>query len=239
MPVVIHTQVSVSNGGKAVWMIKQPSLVRIGDVDFAKIAPWDQSFIRLVCEGTDVVKPMNASLSHSPGFQELKRARNTKQSRELEEAETPPASCGLFGRGEAPEPAAKKRSRRSMTQMKELREAPEALTLEAPSIDQREPPKLIRCIRPIHPCDDLAIELTSETVERVIDVIRSRGITTDMLTTKRRYTRRSLEEPPVEAPENCSDAEEESSEKAGGNEEPHKSSSPSDSCSAEGGVRVS
>ena len=55
-----------------------------------------------------------------------------------------------------------------------------------PGIDER-PALSITCVKPVHPCDEIAIKLEPDTIEQVVHFIRSHGIDQEDLIQRRAY----------------------------------------------------
>lgn len=185
MPLCIRYDAVVSMGGKQEWRIKGCNIWRIGDQDFVKIAPYDQAFIRMVAEGVVENIPRNASLSQCAGLRELVQLRNNAQQNELHEDRP---ACSLFGDPED-DAGPQKRVKRTAAELRDNRLNPDVLSVSLPRLhDADNGPASMLCVRPSHPCDDLTVQLTSDVLEHIVARLRSKGITEDVLASKRRYS---------------------------------------------------
>ena len=114
-------------------------MMQVDGCEFAKIAPHDQSFIKLTCEGIVERVPRNATPCQCEGVTEPLGLRNQKQREEFDAAAPRVEPCGLFG--EPPvEEKAKKRIRSSRAQLRELRQSPGVLSLEVPAVEEHGEP---------------------------------------------------------------------------------------------------
>lgn len=183
MMAVIHRQASVSMGGKVEWKIAAKNIRIVDGTEFVKLAAHDASFVRFVCEGAVSDIPKNATLSHSPGFQQLKDLRNQKQAEELQSSPAQEPKRALF---EDEAPPATKRYKRSSVELQELRSSPCVITIDVPGVGGG-PPLSIQVLRPVHPCQDIVIKFDPQTIQHIVLFIRESGITTDTVSSKRHY----------------------------------------------------
>ena len=187
MPVEIQRQVSINMGGKARWAVRPNLLIEVDGRDFVKMPPSDLSFVRLVVEPLDIdCTAKGGPLSNSPGIKELLQLRNSKQAEDLLAAQPGQSARALFGDADAEPAPAPKRARRSVAQMRQMREEPKAIAVEVPGV-AGGPPLSIDMIRPVHSQDDLCVPLEEGILEHLIVFLREAGITADMLVSKRRY----------------------------------------------------
>ena len=182
MSVVIEQHVSINRGGQVDWKVKRAAIVVIGGDQYVRMEHTSSSLIRMLCEGLIDKLPKNSSLAACDGMTELSRLRNEQQRTDLKDRPAV-AVVGLF---EAQEALPAKKQRRSAAKLKELRGNPEVVTVAVPGFAGR-PDKPIKMIRPVHPCDAIAVPLIKEVLEFVFDFVRDRGINIDILSAKRDY----------------------------------------------------
>lgn len=183
MPVTIEHITVLNIGGSADWKVKKGQIVEVDGQQFVKLRSSEYSLVRLVTEGMlgDGKLPKNPSLSACTGMRELVRLRNEKQRHELT-SEVQPQSA-LFKGTVAPP---RKTIRQTSAKIKDLRDNPQSLTVDVPGFDGR-PTMPIQMIRPVHPCDDIAVPLNEEQLDHVFGFIRHLGIDADTLSAKRVY----------------------------------------------------
>lgn len=180
MPVTIEHHIVIAMGGKAGWKVKPHQVVAVGESQFVRLQPTDGTLVRMLCDGMlgDNKLPKNPTLATCPGFRELQKLRNEQQRVELQ-ADVP--ACGLFEQGNQEV----KKVRRTAAAVKELRENPQMLHVQV--VGEGQKTMVIDMVRPVHPCDDLAVRLDSEMLEFIFDFIRHRGISADLLQATRAY----------------------------------------------------
>ena len=120
----------------------------------------------LAADNTNVVR--GASLATSSGLKELIELRNQAQQQLFEES-TRDASCQLFD-------APKKRPRALNTrdQMKELRGAPQSMSVTL-AFDGES--RAVQVLRPAHPNDSVFVEYSRETLITVLHFLRRSDFT--------------------------------------------------------------
>jgi len=178
MQATIDRQVTITFGGKAKWIVKSAAIVNGDDMEFVKLRTSDFTLIKLLAEGVVGNLPKNPSLATCPGIRDLIRLRNEQQRSDLA-TEVPPKKSLFDG-----QPATKKRH--TMVQLKRLRDKPEALKITVPGYDGRDAME-ISVLRPVHPCDELAVHLSQPELTFVLGFIRHAGIDESMLQAKRVY----------------------------------------------------
>lgn len=181
MPVTIHRHVAISFDSKLEWKVKQKHIMVIGGVEYLKLPPSDTCFVRFVTQSLGHAINKNATLTHAPGIQQLLKLRNEQQAKEF--AESGKSTCSLFDQNEV---TPKKRIKRSKAIMREMRDSPGALEVAVPGFEGK-PDMVVKVIRPVHPADDICIQLDPIALEFVIGFVRHAGISEDTLYTKRDY----------------------------------------------------
>ena len=185
MPLSIEKQVIVKMDGKA-WSVKENNLITINESEFIKLPGSEYGLLSLVCHGIIIGGVKSLSLSQSPGLKKLMMIRNEQQREDLASESGASQACALFGKaGVGAKPAAK-RHRRSMAEIRELRDAPVLLNVTLPEV-LGHPAKIIQMVRPVHPCDDLCVPLDSDIIEHIVLFIREQGLSRDLLSKKRLY----------------------------------------------------
>ena len=148
-----------TDAGKAKWEVDNNHIVEVGESLFVKLPRSAAGFSKLVFHKCDQVPkplPRNYSLTASLGYIELQKLRNEKQSEDLlaQDQDIVPA---LFQQCAAP--PKKKRATRQILQ--DMRSKPEALELDIEGVP-------VKVLRPVHPRDDLCVELCAASIARVI-----------------------------------------------------------------------
>ena len=190
MPVTIETTFQISMDGSSPWKISGDRLKCIHGKHFVKLRAYDYSLISLVMhDSADFQKESSSvkrkfSLANVPGYKALLNLRNKcVEEQTAESSESDKAAALLFG---APDPKKKNKPRMNASQLKELRDAMQLFELEVPGIGER-PALQITMLRPVHPCDELCVELDADVIEHLIHFIRSQGVTVDALADRREY----------------------------------------------------
>ena len=179
MPATLRWDAVVSLGGASAWRIKHDMLIEVDGTNFVKISPVDYSFIKLVSEDIVDRLPTNPTLSQCPGMRKLQQLRNQQH---LAKEASPMAK--LFA-GVGAE-RAQKRTRLTAAAVKELRDAPNIITLNVPAFSDHGP-MAIECLSPVFGLDDIIVKLDEHMIEHIVLWIRHHGVTYEMLGDKRKY----------------------------------------------------
>ena len=76
MAITIEHSVAIrSSAGKQVWSVKPQLMQKIDGTTFVKLQVADMGFVRLVCDGTGVDVPKNATLRQTQGIKQLMQPR--------------------------------------------------------------------------------------------------------------------------------------------------------------------
>ena len=167
-----------THDGEAKWEVDNNHIVEVGESLFVKLPMSAAGFSNLVFHKCDQVPkplPRNYSLTASLGYIELQKLRNEKQSDDLlaqDQASVP----ALFQQCAAP-PQKKKRASRQILQ--EMRSKPEALELDVDGVP-------VKVLRPVHPRDDLCVELCAASIARVIAFLQASGFSEGNMQKQRR-----------------------------------------------------
>ncbi len=194
MPVTIETAFQISMDGSSHWKVSGDRLKCINGKHFVKLRAYDYSLISLVMNDVaDLPKAQssakrNFSLANVLGYKSLINLRNKcVEEQTAESSESDKAALDLFG---APDQKRKNKPRMNASQLKELRDSPQLFELEVPGVGER-PALRITMLRPVHPCDELCVELDADVIEHLIHFIRGQGVTMEALSDRRDY--KSLE----------------------------------------------
>ena len=158
----------------AVWTVKQDMIVCVDSKDWVKIKASDQGFVRLVCVGIVDKLPKNATLTKSPGMQELIAARNQQA--------TVVAGHALFG-----DAVPKKKAKRPTGTARSMRESPTTVDV---NLSHGGVAFTLPMVRPAHTSQHICVPLDADVIERLVMFIRNKGgIEAGSLTDKRQYTK--------------------------------------------------
>ena len=185
MPVVVEKQYAISIDNSPQWKVPFAAIKAVDGEEFVKVTPYDQSFVKLLCFGC-LELPKNAyklSAAGLPGFKDIICLRNAVAFADVQDSGAPEEL--LFGRQVASDKKAKT-PRVNAAKLKDMPSAPNVFEFEVPGVGSA-PPLNVSMLRPVHPCDDLAVKLDEDTLEHVVAFIRDRGIEFDTLNTRRQY----------------------------------------------------
>ena len=158
------------HGLKSIWKIPESDVVCADGFEFVKLRPHCFQLVSLVTEKNDEVTTSPRTLTGSIGLNAIIRIRNEAQVQELGgDSEN---KCTLFDgiQDEAQKPT--KKQKMSAIEEGMVREQVSAMTIE---FEVNGDMKQIRVLRPIRARDVLTIEFEQETVEHVLEYIRSAG----------------------------------------------------------------
>ena len=184
MPVEIETTYTVSMDDGIAWKIARENVQTVEGIQYVKLKPYDPTFVRFVV-GNEVELPKKSrpSLGKLFGFQELVRLRNAAVAAEAKTEDA--AATSLFGEDTA-ETSSKRKPRLNAARLKELRDSPVAMEVGIPGADAR-PALSVSCLKPVHPNDDIWLQMDPDSLEHVVLFIRSQGIAVEDLLSKRAY----------------------------------------------------
>ena len=161
----------------AVWKVKQDLIIRVDNRDWVKIKASDQGFVRLVCKGIIGRFPKNATLTNSPGMNELIAARNEQAT-----VVAGPSLPSLFADAEPI-----KKAKRPIGTAKSMRESP---TIVDVNLVHGGIAFVLPMVRPAHSSQHICVPLDADVIERLVMFIRNKGgIVDESLTDKRHYTK--------------------------------------------------
>lgn len=166
-----------TDDGEAKWEVDNNHVVEVGESLFVKLPRSAAGFAKLVFHKCDQVPkplPRNYSLTASLGYIELQKLRNEKQSEDLlaQDQESVPA---VFQHCAAP-PKKKRATRQSL---QEMRSKPQALELDIEGVP-------VKVLRPVHPRDDLCVELCAASIAHVIAFLQASGFSEGNMQKQRR-----------------------------------------------------
>jgi hypothetical protein len=194
MPVEIKKSITIAVDADISWRVPDDRLREIdnggGTSMFVKLSPREPSFIRMVCAGMFEMPKASANLKmsivHTDGYTRLVNMRNAVAFF------TPAdASADLFcdddvQDGPEVSKAASKRRRVSTSDRLRLKAQPEIIEVAVPGVQGQDAmPTLM--LRPVHPCEDLAVALDPLMLEHLIRFIQHSGLSPEILTQKRQY----------------------------------------------------
>ena len=184
MAVTIESHIALVVG-KNKWKVNPDLIIKIDQRQFLKLPAHNVSLIRIIF---DIKNPKDISLSNSTGFLELKDIRNTAQKNAFAEASGHNAAAALFDDGDAP-PKARKAKVNQATQ-NQLR-GTEIMEILVPGTGGAG--VTVSVIRPVHPLEDLAVELLEPSLTAVFQFIRERDDHVPPTASKRKYTKNTTE----------------------------------------------
>jgi hypothetical protein len=173
--------------GKAAWKLRPQDSKFVNGREFLKLARTgtQYGFCRLVYERICEESPHDIahtpfaqstfSLTASKGYAELMALRNTAQSAELRQVEKDlriSAMAALFQKKPADETPAAKRARVSREKIREASRNPDVIAI---TVDDGGDVFDLEVVRPLHPNDEIAVKLDTDTIERVIRYIVNQG----------------------------------------------------------------
>ena len=150
MTVKIETHIALVVGENK-WKVYPDLITTTGHRQFLKLPAHNVSLIRIIF---DIKNPKSLSLSNSTGFLELKDIRNTAQKNAFAEASGHNAAAALFDDGDAPSKVRK--ARVNQATQNQLR-GTEIMDILVPGTGHAG--VTVSVIRPVHPLEDLAVEL--------------------------------------------------------------------------------
>ena len=132
---------------------------------FVKLSTQSTSLRGLISSSNDAIEN-GVTLSNSTGLKLLVDKRNAAQQQSFEESSRE-SECNLFDA-----PKKKPRVLNSRDQVKELRTAPQSLTLTL-TVDGE--PRTVKVLRPVHPLDSVFVEYEASTMGAVLAYLRTAG----------------------------------------------------------------
>ena len=160
-------------GSKAVWMLQESSVVKVDGVSFAKVNPRDRGLINMI-----VMKSAVKTMLQLKGFNDIIKLRNDAQ-RDVFNSET--KVCPIF---KVQAKTIEKFVRRPRSQLAELRKHLGVREIKLPPNDS-----IVKVLRPVHPCDELYIQLDCDMLKSAIDFIVTQGIDDASISPKRSYNK--------------------------------------------------
>ena len=194
MPVDIKRSVTIAFDADISWPVPDDRLREVenggGTTMFVKLSPREPNFIRMVCAGMFEMPKASASckmsIVHTDGYTHLVNMRNA-----VAFSMPADASAALFcdddvqNGPEASKPASKRR-RLTMSDRLQLKAQPEIIQVAVPGVQGQDDMNTLM-LRPVHPCEDLAVALDPLMLEQVIRFIRHSGLSPEILVQKRQY----------------------------------------------------
>ena len=178
MTITINRHVSLTYDGKVEWKVKGAYITEIEGVEFVKLPASDPALCKMVCSGIVDRMPKGCSLSQSSGIKELLRLRNEKQSSDLVPASS---AANLFAA--MPD---RKRSRRSVAAIREMRDSLALCDVAVPGF-RDSAGRDIKMVRPVHPRDDICVQLDKDVLEFIVGFIRFHGLDEATVANRRQY----------------------------------------------------
>ncbi len=194
MSVSIEVCYQVRIDGSNPWKVATDGCKTIEGRTFARLRPYDKSFVNLVCHDSQIhpseTKGKRLSLAGCDGFKSLLKLRNEAVAA-LENAEAQDdcdsktadlfEKCGDEGRPKK----GRYVPRMNAARLQALRDAPELMEFLVPGFDET-PDLTITCVRPAHPCDEMWAPLEPDTIAQVVRFIRT-NIAAEHLLSRRQY----------------------------------------------------
>lgn len=175
------------------WKVTKGLVRTIDEQTFVKLRAYDIGLNRRVCHGVlDLPrKCYKLSLAQTEGYKTLLKLRqDAVDSEGPASGQTSARDVLSTGRPDG-ERKRKRGGRITAAKVQELRQQPSLIDLDLPGIDGN-PPLVIQVVRPCHPGDELAVRLCPVTIEKVVLFIRAKGVSEDVLTSRRSYRDDSL-----------------------------------------------
>jgi hypothetical protein len=164
-------------GDKHEWVPADSAVVYVDTVPFVKLNPRDTGLVKLImCDNV----PKNPSLCNVENYKGLVKLRNEAQRQALDEVPSCPRICPIFVREAGIAKAKEKARRRSRGEMRDGRESMQTISVDV--CGQR-----VRFVRPMHPCEDMVVEMTAVGIEAIVTFLRQGGIGPGDVLHKRSY----------------------------------------------------
>ena len=167
-----------SSDGLAKWEVDNNCVVDVGGALYVKLPRSATGFSKLVFHKCDQVPkplPRNYSLTASIGYTELQQQRNQRQSDDLVAQDRQNLPCLFQACAAAP-----KKQRTTRKHIQDMRSKPDAIEIVIDGVS-------VKVLRPVHPRDDLCVEMTVASVGVVVKYLQTNGFCEGNMRKHRRY----------------------------------------------------